>query len=432
MVLKSKRKAQKSCLRTFSASRVCQPVGIFFELKYVFLTLFSIFFIFIPILSTNAQQDISLDELNKQISEKRKTIEAINQQISTYERIVGEKRDKISSLKNQIQTLEAQISKAELIVKLKNEQIDETNLEIFGLEKQIETKKNQIGEKREKISEFIRLIHRDSQKSALEIFLSEDSLSNFYNQARFVQDIEGDIKKTLVTLKTLKERLEIEQKNLSAKKDSLVTLVRALESGQAMMQRDKVVKSSLVESTKSDEQKYQKLLQEMRAEQAQANNEIVTLEKALRERLEKEGNKRLEGLSGQKLMWPIVQNTITAYFHDPDYPFRNVFEHPAIDVRSSQGSSIRAAASGYVARAKDAGMGYSFISIIHADGISTVYGHVSCINVKEDQFVVQGQNIGCTGGLPGTKGAGRLTTGPHLHFEVRVNGIPVNPLDYLP
>jgi len=70
--------------------------------------------------------------------------------------------------------------------------------------------------------------------------------------------------------------------------------------------------------------------------------------------------------------------------------------------------------------------------IIHGNGLSTVYGHVSAVYVKTDEYVVQGQAIGRTGGTPGTPGSGPWTTGPHLHFEVRSNGLPVNPESYLP
>ena len=70
--------------------------------------------------------------------------------------------------------------------------------------------------------------------------------------------------------------------------------------------------------------------------------------------------------------------------------------------------------------------------IIHSNGLSTVYGHVSGVSVVVDQYVHQGDVIGKTGGAPRGIGSGPFTTGSHLHFEVRKDGIPVNPLSYLP
>ena len=70
--------------------------------------------------------------------------------------------------------------------------------------------------------------------------------------------------------------------------------------------------------------------------------------------------------------------------------------------------------------------------IIHGDGLSTVYGHISKALVSQEDYVAQGQAIALSGGLPGTTGAGRLTSGPHLHFEVRKDGIPVDPASFLP
>jgi murein DD-endopeptidase MepM/ murein hydrolase activator NlpD len=133
------------------------------------------------------------------------------------------------------------------------------------------------------------------------------------------------------------------------------------------------------------------------------------------------------------LTWPVPLNEVTAYFHDPEYPYRYISEHSGIDIRARQGTTIKAPAPGYVLKVRKSTTWrtYSYVVLVHAGGFSTVYIHLSDVYVKPDTYVSRGQVIGLTGGTPRTVGAGLFTTGPHLHFETRLNGIPVNPLEYM-
>ena len=219
--------------------------------------------------------------------------------------------------------------------------------------------------------------------------------------------------------------------NLSLKIAKEEDLKKQLEEKKVALLSERENKMYIIEQTELAESNYQALLSQARQEQEQASADIFSLERKARDKLTQIEQQKIK-FNDKGFVWPVPKNYITSYFHDPDYPFRAIFEHPAIDIRAGQGTTLRASASGYVARARDAGMGYSYIMIIHGNGLSTVYGHVSQLSVSDDDYVTQGQVIGRTGGLPGTPGAGRLTTGPHLHFEVRLNGIPVNPLEYLP
>ncbi len=132
------------------------------------------------------------------------------------------------------------------------------------------------------------------------------------------------------------------------------------------------------------------------------------------------------------LAWPVFPGKgISAGFRDAGYYTRFKMQHNAVDIPTPQGTPLQSAASGYVYKAKDNGLGYSYIIILHKNKLRTVYGHVSQINVKEGQLVQEGEIIGLSGGMPGTKGAGEMTTGPHLHFEVLEDGVYKNPLDFL-
>ncbi|MFA6393252.1 MAG: peptidoglycan DD-metalloendopeptidase family protein [Patescibacteria group bacterium] len=379
--------------------------------------------------STEVNEEVR--NINRQIEEKKNKLKEIEETQSAYSQAIKNKQGERADLNNQLAIIDNREKKAELDIMGTQVEIDRVLLEIEKTGLEIKEKEEIINEKKEHISKIIRMVYKKDDTSILEILLLNDSFSEFLNEVKYLEDINSEIKDTIEALKSDKIALEADRTALGAKNKELEKQKEALENKKLALAAEYDNKNILLEQTRSSEAEYQRLLALAKREQASAAADIAGLERTAREKLAKLDAGKLE-LLDSAMIWPVPRNVITASFHDPDYPFRYIFEHPAIDVRAGQGTSIRAVASGYVARAKNSGMGYSYIMLIHGDGLSSVYGHVSKIYVEEDEYVTQGQVIGASGGMPGTPGAGNLTTGPHLHFETRLNGIPVNPLDYLP
>ncbi len=138
---------------------------------------------------------------------------------------------------------------------------------------------------------------------------------------------------------------------------------------------------------------------------------------------------RESGLDGLPPMfqWP-VHGTITAGYYDPDYETVFGVPHKAIDIATPQGTPVKSIAEGVVFKVRLGGAtGYTYVLIGHRNGYSSVYGHLSQVYVKAGDIVDYSTIIGLSGGLPGTPGAGPMTTGAHVHVEVLENGAHMNP-----
>ena len=373
-----------------------------------------------------------ITNLNDKISGSKKKIEDIQSQQKEYNELIAQKRNEQGSLNNELEILNAQVAKAQLDIDASELEIDKTNLEIKKTTLDIQDKDDQINKEKEHIATMLRLMYKQDQVSALEILLLNNSLADFINQLQYLENTNEEISNSVNSLKETKDKLEENKRTLITKEEELNNLKTTLEEQKLALTQQQEDKNFLLEETKQSEKKYQYLLTAARKEQAKTSAEISSLEKSVREKLEKLKNNPDLNYTG--FIWPTGGRYITASFHDPDYPFRrSLGEHSGIDIRATYGTTLKAAANGYVARVKyDGTKNYAYIMIIHGDGLSTVYGHVSAINVKADEYVVQGQTIGRTGGIPGSPGSGPFCTGAHLHFEVRKNGLPVNPLEYLP
>ncbi len=142
-----------------------------------------------------------------------------------------------------------------------------------------------------------------------------------------------------------------------------------------------------------------------------------------------------QGSDGEEVFfeWPVTpKKGISAHFHDSAYKQRFGIAHDAIDIPTPQGTILTAVADGIVVKVSDKGMGFNSLVLRHANGMTSMYGHVSAFLVQEGDSVRAGEPVAQSGGTPGTPGAGHLTTGPHLHLQFMKDGVAVDPMEYLP
>lgn len=220
--------------------------------------------------------------------------------------------------------------------------------------------------------------------------------------------------------------VRLEQDVLARREDILRAQMQALEEEQEMNHDP-----ALEEEFNETRLRLIALIQN----QKQAEQEILV---SLRQIWEAQGyalqaSRSAKGSEKVALIWPVDPELgISAYFEDSAYQARFGMPHNAIDIPVDQGSVVAAAADGIVTKVSDNGMGFNSIVIRHKGGYATLYGHVSKFLVEEGDEVNAGDAIALSGGRPGTEGAGTMTTGPHVHFQLIKDGEPVDPLEYLP
>lgn len=373
-----------------------------------------------------------LDDLRQQLLERRQALQAIEGRIQRYRQEVSERREVAETLRGQIRVIENQVSSLKLELDKTAIEVEKTEAEGQVVSEEIRRAESDMDRKRRQLREALRLLQVVETDSVVEAFFKYPSLSGALTEIRAVERVQQRTQETLGEMKQLREALESKAASLRDLERELKELKDRQEKQKRTLEDQEVAKERLHEITKSQEAEFQTLLNKAAAEQRRANAEIANIEAEVRAELARQGITSLGGVG--TFDWPIDPIFgVSCGFHCPDYPYQHLLgPHAGVDIPTHMGTPVRAGADGYVARANDSGgSGYSYVLILHGDNLSTVYGHLSSVSIGTGKFVTRGQTIGATGGAPGTRGAG-LSTGPHLHFEVRKNGIPVNPAQYLP
>lgn len=402
---------------------------------YTILTLFfTLFSAFLYPSTGHTQLKEEISELKQKMEKKREKIDEIEESIERYQQKAKEQRRKAVSLSNQMDIIENNIAQTELEIEKAEKRIESINLRINSLNKDIKQKESKIESQKQMISELIKTLHKKSRHNAVEVLAAYDSFSEFYNKLQYLQSVEADLAESTQTLKETKNKLKSEKKQKEKMKRKFKEIKTELEAKKEELEQQKDLKERILQKVQKSELRYKTLVNNLRSKFQRIERDIRSIEQKVREKVEekKELQQRIQG-DPTTLSWPTQSRYITAEFQDEDYPFKQVMEHTGIDIRAAQGTEVHTAAAGYVARAKRCSVPscYSFVMVVHSNGISTVYSHVSKVLVEENEFVTRGQKIALSGGRPGTPGAGPWTTGAHLHFEVRKNGIPTDPMNYL-
>ncbi|MDD2785708.1 MAG: peptidoglycan DD-metalloendopeptidase family protein [Patescibacteria group bacterium] len=368
-------------------------------------------------------------ELNQDLSNKRSRVQELEGLINSYKDKIKAQASQEVTLSNQILLLDNQVREKELTLESTKAQIDVLDAEIDLLDTNIKGRETKIDLQKSMIADLVNKIRQADDIDTLQVFLSKPSLSSYFDRIEELKSLQGDLGQTLEGVKNDKVVLEADKTSRQDKLEQLEERKNRIKEEALRVEMEKNSKISLLAETQNKQAEFDRVVNELRQQNEATTDEIADIEKSLKDKLDAIDRALASGQT--LLLWPVPVRKITVYFHDPTYPFKYLFQHPGIDLRADVGTPIKAAAGGYVAWTKTGQSYGNYIMIVHPGNLATVYAHLTRFKVKAGTYVERGDVIGFTGGMPGMQGAG-LSTGPHLHFEVRQDGIPVDPMGFLP
>lgn len=371
-----------------------------------------------------------VDTLEAQVKERQQKVKEIDSLISGYRKEIAKHENEAVSLQNQVALLDQRIAEKQLAIERTRKEMEATNLEIQLMGAQIRGQQDRLSHRQDVLREIFVHLQQDGETSPIEAFFARPSLSEFFAHVDELSRVEGELGDATRALQTEKQALEAKKAAQEERRQALAQQQTQLEQEEQQLRDEGEAKESLLLVTSAKEDEFKRVIYELRQQQQSEAANVEALQQRLKERLDSIDQALARG--DVLLNWPVIPpRGISAEFHDKSYPFRNLFEHPGIDIPTPVGTPVKAAAGGYIAWTRLGSQYGNYIMVVHAGGVATVYAHLSKFAVKPDTYVERGDIIGYSGGKAGDPGAG-LSTGPHLHFEVRQNGIPVNPRQFLP
>ncbi len=349
----------------------------------------------------NQQDSIQsqLDKVNSQLADKQKEYELYSKE---YSQLAQDYANQTSELQKQVDELETLFH------------------ELESLQNTVKETEAQYEQALDLFYRRAAVVYRYSNYSSLKLYIENGNVLDYATHIRLMQDMLESDKETMQELSVMKKDLDAKKALVSITSLNMALAIKDKENLIDKIQNNQqIVESDLTVSRDA--------IKQLEAQEAALEQESKRLENEIKE-LQFQYERLLNGNTGElRFLWPAPAGQyISSYYGYRWHPISGKWKmHNGIDIPANGGTNILASEDGVVVTSawNEGGYGW-YVVVYHGNGLSTLYAHASKLLVKVGDQVKRGQVIA----LVGTTGA---STGNHLHFEVRVDGVPKNPLDYL-
>lgn len=380
-------------------------------------SLIILFMLLLGIYSVSHGQTV--DELKIKIDNTNTAIEKLDIEIKKYQEEIDSLAKDKDSLSGAIKSLDISKKKLEAETKVTENKIVSKNFEIKELSLQIGDKNERIVDSKRAIGQSLYNISQMNSSSIVEILLSKKSIAEIWNSSDQLDTLQENMQDKILSLAKLKTNLEKNKKLTEQKKAELVVLTNELKSKTKIIADTAKEKNNILVETKNTEANYKKLLATRLAQKEAFEREVADFESALKIAIDPNS---IPATLSKVLRYPVDKVIITQYFGNTEFATKNsqLYNgkgHTGIDFGVSIGTPIKSAMVGTVVGTGNTDLTRGCLSygkwimVKHLNGLSTLYGHLSLINVTNGQTVSTGEIIGYSGNTG-------YSTGPHLHFGV--------------
>jgi len=352
-------------------------------------------------------------------------IDQLQQQQSDLERqrsTVTEQRDRIQRQEDSAQTklggIQTHIKATTTQISANQKKLQDASQRLNKLQSNLASVEAGYQQKQSATIARLKFLQRQQHVQGWAVLLQSQNLNEFFDRRYQLQRVYQGDRQTLTALKVQSDKIATQRRAVSTQKNTVALLTQELLAQKSQFQAEADTQKTNINRLRQDRGA-------LEAAEDQLSKDSENIAALIQQRLAEQTRSNIAAvLPSTGLMGYPCNGPITSPFGDRMHPILGYVRfHAGLDFGADYGSPIFAAQAGTVILAGWYGGYGQAVLIDHGGGVTTLYGHASDLYVSEGDRVQRGQAIA-------TIGSSGLSTGPHLHFEVRVSGEPVNPISY--